>query len=384
MDKVFEVKEIDLVDLSGDTHFVTDIQRRVQIMLGAGGGQRDQVRDSIANEGARALPGVLNATYVFAARLKRREQRVLAGLLAELIGVNKAAREMLLRNGVLEAPFAATRQTALLALQELGTFAPLEMDQIRTTAWQHAKQGDYEAALPLYECLAEGQDEQAGSELAYLAGELFRDHVDIGPTLLDLVLRCSPKNTYQVLVGIMGQMDRKGKKFGREIKLRMSPESVANLEQVLQASSRIIENNQGYKHKGIEFLFEGPIAGYLKQNPDMIQAYGSLVEENHKSLYRYWWQGLTQDLELDVVRRYFIDKVAAPLDEFTWHGGIQLLFTKKYDRQFRVWATELLDTLEQEEVYQYRNLLDAFDRFQSAPDGPVPVSPSPPSGVEGN
>ena len=207
MRKVFEPDEMELADLGGDTHFVTDIQRRVKEMFSERGERREEIRRGIQAFDSRALPGALNAAYVFTVQLKKRDQKLLAGLLAELVGENLAAREMLLRVGVLEAPFVPTRKTALMALQQLGDVREEEIAQIRLRAWRDADgSGDYEAALALYEFLAQQGDDPSCSEIRYLAQELFKERIDIGPRFLDLALHCAPQDSYQILKDTVGEL----------------------------------------------------------------------------------------------------------------------------------------------------------------------------------
>lgn len=362
MDKVFEIGNIDLVDLSGDTHLVTDIQKRVQEMLGHKKERQKQIRQEIAREGARALPGVLNALYVFSSQIKRREQKLLSELLAELVGKNKAAREMLIRVGVLESPFAPARGAALLALQTMGEMRPQELEQIRARAWQDVDASNYEAALTLYEPLAQRQDTQAAGELRYWAGELFDERMDVGPEFLDLALRAAPQRTYDTLVEVVGKMDRRDKGLAKVIEKKISPGAVTNLPEVLRALHELKDRSVGYSQKGVEFMFTGPIAKYLAKHPDQIKENEDLIGRDHKPLYRYWWQGLGRILSVEAAQQCF-DQVTAPLDEFTWYGGIQLFFVKKYDTKFRVWASDLLKRLKEDAPDEYQDVLDAYEKI---------------------
>jgi len=368
MQKVFE---LDIKEPGGDTHSVIEIQQRVKEMLGLGARdkQREEISKEIQSHGPYALPGVLNATYVFTGRLKGKEQKLLAGLLAELVGENQAAREMLLKTGVLEAPFRPTRKTAVLALQQLGDIREEDIERIRLRAWRDADEsGDYKAALILYEFLAQHRDDQACSEIRRLAQNLFKGHVDIGPRFLDLALRCAPQDSYQILKDVLGEMDRKATKFSSELKETMSIEFVANhLPQILQAANEVKRGTVGYAHKGIENLFIGPIALYLEGHPDVILETGELVHRRYKSLYRFWWQGLARRslLKLETVKQYFKDQTTPPLDEFTLEGAVQLLFIERDSRgKLKRWALDLLKQLKENRPDQYESALYEFAERQ--------------------
>lgn len=369
MDKVFEVKDIDLVDLSGDTHFMTDIQSRVLDMLRAGKGHQAQLRDQILQEGPRVLPGVLNATYVRELHTER-EKQLVAELLAELTRGNAAAREMLLERGILRVPFVSTRQVAILALQQLGEFSAGELDQIREYAFRDLGRRDYEAALVLLELLAQHKDEKAGAALEVLARELCQGRVDVGPRFLDLALICVPQQAYQILTNVLATIRRDDKEFGKRISECMTPQAVAELPEILRAADSIKRKAEGYAHKPVENLFTGPVAAYLSMHPDRIEDTGDLVEKRYEPLYRYWWEGLAQILELEPVRQYFESRIVTPLGNFAWYGGLQLCFIRgSFNPALRVWAQERWDSLDPDEQEE---LTDKAARFRRLPDGADP------------
>ena len=378
MRKVFEPDEMELADLGGDTHFVTDIQRRVKEMFSERGERREEIRRGIQAFDSRALPGALNAAYVFTVQLKKRDQKLLAGLLAELVGENLAAREMLLRVGVLEAPFVPTRKTALMALQQLGDVREEEIAQIRLRAWRDADgSGDYEAALALYEFLAQQGDDPSCSEIRYLAQELFKERIDIGPRFLDLALHCAPQDSYQILKDALGAMDREALEFSRAMHNIMSPEFVSNhIPQILQAAHDVKENTKGYAHKGIQNLFTGPIASYLRHHPEEVVDTGESISREYKSLYRFWWQGLGGLLKLEAVKQYFEDQTTSPLDEFMLEGAVQLLFTGKDDAKFKLWALDILERLEESAPDRYQDALYEFAKRQGKNVDDPGINPS--------
>ena len=377
MRKVFEPDKMELADLGGDTHFVADIQRRVKKMLDERKERRGEVRQGILAFGPRALPGVLNAAYVFARQLKKREQESLASLLAELMDENPAAQEMLLRSGVLEAPFVPTRRTALMALQQSENISEQQIEQIRRRAWKDAESGDYEAALALYEFLTDREDKQSCSKVEDLARELFKERADIGPRFLELALRCAPQDSYRILKDALGAMDREALAFSRAMHNIMSPEFVSDhLPQILQDAHEVKENTRGYAHKGIQNIFTGPIASYLRSHPKAIIDTGESISQEYQSLHRFWWQGLGKLLKLETVRQYFQDQITPPLDGFTLEGAVQLLFTEKDNPKLKLWALNILEQLEDVAPYQYQDALYEFAKRQGKNVDDPGVNPS--------
>jgi len=363
MRKVFEPNSLELADLGGDTHFVMSIQRQVEEMLTARGAECQEVQQKILALGPRALPGVVNAAYVFTKQLEKSKQaQMLSDLLAGLVGQNLAAREILVKAGILEAPFIPTRETALKALQQLGEIRKEEMEQIRLRAWNNACEEDYRSALILYEFLVQQEDQQACSEVRYLAKDMFKEHVDIGPHFLDLALRCACQDTYAILTEVMGAMKREATEFGLEMQ-NMSLESVANLPEVLRAANKIKETTgEVYAHKGIENLFTGPIKKYLGNNPEVIEETGKLVRQEYKSLSRFLWQCLGRLLGLDTVRPYFVHQMTPPFDEFALEGAVQLFYVQERNTRFELWATELLEKLEENAPDLYQGALYEFGK----------------------
>lgn len=366
MRNVFEPNALELADLGGDTHFITDIQRQVEQLLKPSNTDRQKLRAELASRGARAVPGILNAAYVFNHRLEaKREREFLADLLASLIDTNEAARALLLKSGILEAPFAATCDTALLALQRLGDIHPEEVNAIRKRAWESAYHDeDYQGALRLYRFLITQRDSQSYSEIRYLAQETFSEYLDIAPLFLDLALCCASENTYEILVKTIGEMEREEKEFGKEIR-RMSADSVFNLTEVLRAAYVIKENSVGYGHKGLQYLFTGPIRELFNKAPEKIAEVGTEIQQRYSSLARFFWQSLGGLLRSEEARQYFNAQIFDRPSDFSCEAIVQLFFTQENDGEFKIWAKELLEELEGSTIYS--DATYEFEKRQGRP-----------------
>lgn len=368
MRNVFEPNVLELVDLGGDTHFVTDIQRQVEQFLMANNTTRQHLELELEKFGPRAVPGILSAAYAFHYLLEDKRQRDLSTLLARLVGSNAAAREMLVKSGIVEAPFARTRATAFLALQKLGAVQTEELDSIRKRALDNAyMDGDYRGALTLYQFLVAQQDLQCSSEVRYIAAEAFKKRLDIAPLYLDLALCCASQNTYEILMETIGKMDRKAKKFGEKIQ-EMSAASVTNLPEVLRAVYAIKANSTGYAHKGIQNLFTGPIRALFSESPERIPESGEIIRQKYLSLARFFWQCLGTLLRLEVVQQYFVAQISDDAHEFSFNAFTQLFFIQRKSVKFKLWATELLEELKDTSPSLYDDVSRAFDQYRSNDD----------------
>jgi hypothetical protein len=384
MRKVFEEKREDLIERAGDTSSVINIQQHVKRMFEEGEAEQERIRQQIAKQGPAALPGVLNAAYVFADQMKRSERDQLADLLTELVNGNQAAREMLLRTGVLEAPFVPTRRTALRALRQLGEISERELQRIRERADRDAEDGDYKASELLYEFLIQHDYADTWRKVKEHAKDLFQEAAVLGPSYLDLALRGSPENVYSTLSEVMREATETS--LDNEIENQISMDAVANLPEILRAAADLVSDyshstSRKGKHKGLEYLFLGPIAKYLKAHPDEVSPMGQLVKDNYQSdFYEYWWRGLGRIVEVEEVREHFAEQTSAG-GRFAFWGTIQLFFVRDRSSKFKLWAKDLLEKLEEESPYQYSEAEDRYDEYKKAPRGPEPDNggPEPPS-----
>ncbi|MBN1922803.1 MAG: hypothetical protein JW892_16255 [Anaerolineae bacterium] len=368
MHSVFEPNALELADLGGDTHFVTEVQSQTKKYLEGDSALRNQIQQGLMSLGPRAVPGVLSAAFAFNHQLKaKRSSHLLGELLALLVDSNLAARALLVRN-IVEAPFATTRATVLHALHQLGNIRSDEFDLIRECARDNAyKNEDHQSALMLYSFLIDQGDEQCCSEVRLIAVETFGEYLDNAPRYLDLALRCSPQNTYDILVETMGDMDRTAKEFGKEIG-EMSAASVSNLPEVLRAAHTIKEDSVGFAHKGIQNLFTGPIRKLFSESPSRIAESGDLIRERYLSLARFFWQCLGMLLKSRIVQEYFAEQTSGLASEFALKGVVQLIYTKENGGRFKLWASELLETIEMNSPQNCANAYREYERGRPTED----------------
>src|SRR5215207_28853 len=104
MKRVFEPSEIELADPRGDPNRVIAIQMKIKELLEANRQRKEGILEEIRDEGAWALPGLLNATYVWMNNFEHNQpaQKEMAKLFAELAKENEAAIALLVDSGVLE------------------------------------------------------------------------------------------------------------------------------------------------------------------------------------------------------------------------------------------------------------------------------------------
>ena len=131
MDKVFDPSELELADSRGDPGRVVEIQKLYRNFSEANRQRQQGIRAQLLEQGAWALPGLLNATYVWMNQLEdAQSQKLLSSLMADLASDNPAAVDLLFRDGILEAPFSIPRSISRRALDEIN-WVPDEANSIK-------------------------------------------------------------------------------------------------------------------------------------------------------------------------------------------------------------------------------------------------------------
>ena len=152
MRKVFEPSELDFADVLGDPNQVIEIQAKVRELLHANRQRQRPLLAEIAGRGAWALPGVINATYIWMNELEvPQTQGLLAELMADLARGNTAATALLFRAGILATPFPVPRAICRRAL-ELLSWQPDERqtNSLRQEITIANQLGDVQTMLDLY------------------------------------------------------------------------------------------------------------------------------------------------------------------------------------------------------------------------------------------
>ena len=118
---LFDPSVVELADPRGDPNQVVAVQQKIEEMLSTTNQQRKEgLRKEIRDLGPIAMPGLINATWVWIKELQGdlKTRQVLLGLMKKFADENSAAADLLLNFGVLDAPFELPRELASKALEE--------------------------------------------------------------------------------------------------------------------------------------------------------------------------------------------------------------------------------------------------------------------------
>ena len=317
MDKVFEAGEMEMADLRGDPNRVIEIQRKVEELLEANQQRQAGLRLEIREQGAWALPGLINATYVWMNRLKESPfyQDMLGDLMAQLAKDNPAAVTLLFRAGILETPFAVPRSIAQGALRQLG-WKPSEKDaqQLRQRITANLRLNDHPTVLNLHaSLLMSGKDQDLSSALK-LCKDWARQALDQTGDLLKLLIEGFPDQTERVLTEVFLAVAQarddayKDKDIAEALLDPLRPIPGKWLEEgiVLRVSTGVLRQLKPPRHTTVEDLWRYAAQDLSSHDSDrwhrLLEPVGQQVaQERHQDICRYWFRAAGEAGETEYI-----------------------------------------------------------------------------------
>lgn len=352
MQRLFDADAVNLTDLAGDPNLILEVQGLVRELLEEAGEQRQLgIAERLTELGAWAVPGLISAAYVFAAQLpdEARQQR-LAELLLQAMDDNDAARELVVKKGIIESPFPEAQQIALMVLQNDERMRELARKSERSAfvaARHNRREREYALAVNIYRLLLETAGETAYSEALDLCVFWFNQtqtELKWASRLFDALLQHVPQRADNTTYQILGALNRKdaeaGKAFQRYVHI-----SAANFDAVCQGATRFLRQSWSGRHKAVEYIFRGPIAQWLCENMndfDALAEAGELIRYGHRQLIPYWWQAVSENLNYQPVQAYLESQLWSNDDEFAHWAAVQLFFKAARNP----WARIVLQDLE--------------------------------------
>ncbi len=344
MNKVFEPCEIELADSRGDPNRAIEIQKKVEELLGANCQRQEGIRQEILEEGAWALPGLLNSTYVWMNQLERDSvsTEMLSQLMADLAKGNQAATRLLFDSGVFENPFETPRRIAWQALEKLN-WKP-EQDDLRNVKHEiiHQKRlGNTAAVLDLYKILL-WSGNPAELESAMLdCQQWVQQSMDSAGKLLKIMLANYPDSTIEILTNVL----LSAKDDYRDINianmlvtpLRPIPIQWWVKNTILDVAKAVLKECTPPRHTTIEYLILYGAMDYKKSAPehwnehivelnDQIFKYTEELQQNlAESIRRYWMQAMASAGESQLV----IDAAFSDDEDWASVAALQLFFGEK-------------------------------------------------------
>lgn len=302
MDKVFDPSELELADSRGDPGRVVEIQKLIQEFLGASRQRQQGIRAQLLEQGAWALPGLLNATYVWMNQLEdMRSQKTLSSLMADLASDNPAAVDLLFRNGVLETPFPAPRSIARMALEQLGWIPnDLNCAKLVKSIVKYDALSDTQAVLDYYAILLKRGTPQDFSSALTKCKDWARRALEAAGDLLALMVKQFPDRVEETLseVFLAVREDYRDRNIAEVLLSPLRPIPPAWLEDgvVLNVSQKVFL--QMPRHTTLEYLWNNAVYDYHKLHkadswPMLMKEVGEAVKQSQvETIYRYWFEAL--------------------------------------------------------------------------------------------
>lgn len=376
MNKVFEPGAVELADPRGDPSRAIEIQQKVEELLGANRQRQAGLRREILEQGAWALPGLINATYVWMNRLEgEQSQEMLADLMAQLAQDNAAAVDLLFRAGILETPFAVPRSIARCALEKLN-WQPSEKNaqQIAHRISESKTLDDIQTVLDLYALLLGTGSEKGLAEALELCKNWIRRSLDQAGDLLALLTHFFPSHAERILVEVIlaakGAHEEafKDENIAKALLDPIRSYSPAKslppiwLEEgvLLRVSVQVLREISPPRHTTVEYLWMYAVEDYKDKKPqswqEILETVGKQVQqENHETVCRYWFRALDEVNEI----AYLAQQARVRTETYGAMAALQLFFCR--DKR----AKQALGDLQKENPTRFARAEDLYDRLTS-------------------
>lgn len=364
MEKVFEPSELELWDVQGDPNQAIEIQGKIKELLHANRQRQQPLLAEITSRGAWALPGAINATYVWMNELEvLQTQRVLAGLMADLARGNTAAAALLFRAGILETPFPVPRAICRCAL-ELLSWQPDERQtaRLRQEIALANKLGDVQTVLDLYGLLFNaGSQADLTDARTQCIGWVKEKRAEAG-ALLKLLVDHVPSQVVPIVSAVFAATiaDRQDKNLANALLQPIRPIPPDWLENgtILHISRQVLPQSPTGRLTVVEYLWIDAVIDCRKNASDRWAAIMPLVSEQlvgegSDDIDRYWLTAVGQAGEID----YIVQQSRASAEPFGTVAASQLFFlSNKHDQ-----ARQGLTDLERENPARYNSAEALYD-----------------------
>lgn len=373
MDRLFEPGAVELADPRGDPNRVIEIQQKVEELLKANRQRREGIRQELLDQGAWALPGLINATYVWMNELKSSppDQTLLSSLMADLAGDNLAAQNLLFRYGILETPFSIPRSIAREALRKIG-WKPdgQDISDLRETLSRYKEMEDAQTMLDLYGMLLSAQQEEDFHDALSVCEWWARRSMKPAGKLLALLIEFFPERAVEILTEVFRAVKDKYKdKNLAEMLLRdlCYPVTWLKGDVLIRVSENVLSDTGSGRHTAVEYLWTYVVRDIKERAPggvqDLIQDFGDRLRQlsRNEEIYRYWFEALGQAGEVEYVAR----EARADTRDELWaeKAALQLFFQQRYNSL----ARQMLADLKREEPERHERALRSFEDMTGSP-----------------
>ncbi len=369
MDRLFEPGAVELADPRGDPNRVIEVQQKVEELLKANRQRREGIRRELLEQGAWALPGLINATYVWMNELKgsKLDRDLLSSLMATLAAGNSAAEHLLFRYGILETPFPTPRSVAQEALGKIG-WKPDQRDllDLRKAIGRYRQIEDTQTVLDLYRVLLSAQREEDFQDTLNICCKWASKSMQPAGELLALLAEFFPGRVVEILTEVFRAVKDKYKDNNlASMLLQHLRYPIAWLEEdvLLEVSHNVLPDTVSGRHTAVEYLWVDVVVENQDRASrgwqDLLQKFGNRVREktSNETIYRYWFEAVGKAGETE----YLAQEARAEITDEQWAVAavLQLLFQQHNNRL----ARQTLADLEIEKPTRYESASRKFERI---------------------
>ena len=354
MKKVFEPGEIELADLRGDPSRAIEIQKKVKELLETNRQRQEGIKQEILEQGAWALPGLINATYVWMNDLEDNipARDMLVTLMSNLGAKNEAAADLLFRSGIIENPFPIPRKIALETLKEIGWKPDKENKKsIEEEIRSCQRDEDLKRSLDLYAVLLLTGN-KAEMDIALKQCEQWtKDSYSDSGKLLALLVHTYPTRIEEILIPIFlaaveaHESAHKDKSIANTLvdALKPIPDKWLTEGYMIRISSRILDEISPPRHTGIEYMWNDAIRTFHRKKRsewdnsfqnignEVFLAGKDIADDASQSLYRYWFEAVGKVGEVE----YIYEQAQAQDELWGTMAAVQLFFAEKDNKQVK-------------------------------------------------
>ena len=345
MKKVFEPGEMELADPRGDPNRVIAIQTKVKELIETNEQRRIGILSELLEEGAWALPGLLNSLYVWMNLFEENQEArdVMAKILAKLSEDNESAVALLFDSGVLENPFRTPREIVLKALDELNWKpAPEHISKINFQIIAQKKASDIEGLMLSYRLLARSGDKTSFNMMLNQCEIWIQDNLTSGVELFGLLVKFYPEFIIKILTDVILAAPYNEKVLASKMitALRPIPANWWLDSKILKISISVLEESNPPRNTAIEFLWKFAALDAKREMPQfwsergekvnklVFEAVTPLDDDLAENLFRYWSEALGEVADVPDILNFLVTSIFSEIELWAVNAATQLFFMR--------------------------------------------------------
>ncbi len=351
MKKVFEPVEFELTASLADPNRVIEVQIKIKEFLEANVQRQQGIKQELLEEGAWALPGLINATFVWMKNLERDKKSAnsISNLMADIARDSPAAQAVLFRSGVMESPFETPRSIACTALETVDWRPSNEnLQKIRAEIKSQKRLDNTPFILDLYQILLLGGVDSDLNTAMEDCKRLISQKRKIAGQLLALLIKSFPKMIDRILIEVI----LSAREFYKDNSiadmlidpLRPIPIKWWKNDVIVRVTTQVLSQCRPARNRIIQYLWTKAALDYKEQAPhewgQQAEKLSNEITEFSRdlnlvaitSINQYWFRalGFTGDYQL------IIDIALSDADNYTSQAAALQLFFGANNRNIKL------------------------------------------------